>query len=314
MQTQISEKIDLFKRGLISDNQEIIGYNQDLHSDFSLILDNYWSSKLQYIVENFITEEDVLSVSGHTDTFPVSGEDFSLEPIQADPEEIQNITGVDFQNDLGIIGSAYETLTSDISGFTTSLYTIMSDSLDDVSAQMVTLQNSLNADIKQTEEQPQFSDGMIEMMKTTNSYLEKNDTKELYQEHLTTSLDAMNLSLTPTETDVILDDIYHTSQAKFGQKINEINTDSLYSLLDDTTVENIISKNVKDILDILCDESFRIAKSTVKLMPDSSHIYNNSTQLELFDTIESLIKEIDIYRDIAIQKGYMDYEQPYCQD
>lgn len=314
MQTNIPEKIDLFKRGLISENQEIIGYDKELHNQFSNLLDNYWTSKLQYVTDNFISESDILAVSASTDTFPVSSDVLNTNNIAVTPDEIQDITGIDFQNDLGITGPEYETLTGDIADFSSTLYSTMTDDLDDISARMLEVQEMINADIGEIEEQPQFSDGMTEMIKLSNTYLDNNDTRQFFKQHLQTALDAMNIQLSTEDLNFVLDKIIQTSQAKFGQKITNITSESLYSLLDDQSIESIISQALKLVHDIICDDTFKIARAVVKLMPPSFQIYNNSPQIDLFKTIEALIKQIDVFRNIAIQKGYLDYGKGYCED
>ena len=314
MYTNISEKLDLFQRGLITDDQEIIGYDTNLHKDCYQILDNYWSSKLQYIVETFITEEDLIASSGTTDVFPISGDDFSLAPIYNDVDDIQDIVGIDFQSDLGITGTYYDTLTGNISAFTSGLFMDMAGILSGVSGIVVGSQDLLNQEISGFEANEYFSKGMIQLIKLINGYLESNDVAVEYNKYIQISLDAMGLWLAPMDISIILDDIYNTSKVTFAHKLERIAhyDNTLYSKLDDNTVEDIVSQHIKELANTSCSESIRIAKATNSLMPSDEEIYNNTSQLELFETTESLIKQIDVFRDIAIEKGYMDYEQPDC--
>jgi len=315
MKTYISEKIDLFKDGKITEDDYYIEYNETVHKQCYDLLNSYWSTELQYFTENFITssqvETEINSVSA-SDVFTVSGNDFNLNDQYVDVTDIENTVGIDFQNDLGITGTYYEQLTANIdTNVSANLYS-MSNTLSSTSAIIINDQILFNNNISYYEnEDNNKTVGKTNLMNIINNYLDINDVNFLYKTNFEISFNAVNILDYISKNDylILLENILQTivQKATFyngkRRNYNYINN-QLFSKISDSDIENIIPSLITDY-DIDFSIAIRVVQSTNNIMKSDYDIFNDTVQKELFLSTKALIDEIDIYRNIAINEGYI---------
>jgi hypothetical protein len=308
MDTRISEKIELFKNGFISDENILINYDQELLDDCYALLDSYWSADLQYYVKHFMTDEDYLNEKNKTDTFPISGEDFTTTGISFDITDLETATGIDFITDLDMPLSAYEEISGNIDAFSSGLIVELDTILYPITSEMIDIQKNANLEIYKQEE-TKSSIGVTALMKIINNFLDENDVNILYTDAYKKSLESINTQpVFFSNADIlnlITSKIIKSSKILFGEKLKFcLRNNLLYCKLQDETLEkelfNLVYKFYPDN-----DDSIRIIRAANSLMPDDQTIMDETTQNDLITAAMSLILDIDIYIRVIKKKGYM---------
>lgn len=304
METKISEKIELFKNGYITDEQEIIDYDANLLNRYYDVINEYWSEELQYYVKNFLTESDLLP----SHTFPISGEDYEASGATFDIGDIETEIGLDFQEDLELTGAYYDAVSDNIDEYSEYLQSIINDAIGPVSGEFIEDQYRMNETIKE-DEKSEVSPGLLSIIKLNCLYLDTSDTDILFRDKYAIAIKAGDNDISDEQLNKLVNDIseliIQSNYYNFGEKISICKEENLmYAMLSDKTIET----NVQELLyETYPDDdlSIRIARAGLKLMPDNETIYKNTSQYDLMYTAKSLIDEIDIYRNAVIAKGLM---------
>jgi len=289
----ISRKLELFGQGLISDNTEIIDYNEELKDSCHNFMTTYWTVDREFYYQ-FITDADISGVL--YPPAPGPEPDFDMEDYVVTSGDIEDQTGIDFEVDYGITGDFITGLVADINT------TVM-----DVTGSFSTSVSGLTG-IYPVDENTE-SDGIMGLQQILSVYMDNNDTNIYYNDNLDIVLDTSSITFSKTELaivkPVLLAEFIRSGQYKLVRRVQyNVANEIMFSKLDEISVQQICTDKIPLYTSKTSDEGRRIGVALNDLMPTDDYIYEFSTQWELLKTAKSLIDEMDVAITAMQNKGY----------
>jgi hypothetical protein len=311
METNIAYKLKLFKEGkIIEDDNTIIEieHNEDLLANFNELLHNYYTDELEYYIENYISYDEYLEYINRpvpsSETFPISGEDFNLDDLPFDRDYIEDVLGLDFEQDLKITGDFLDDVDFIIQSVSNAIYVNVEYATQQITGAVVEIQESINSGIELIESKRQemvdskYDKGMFELYSLYADFIDNNLMNETYKEKSKIILDIMKL---PDISEQLKYNWESINLAKLLKKFKKaIKNKVYYSKVNEKDLEKF---NVEKFKDLNTEEIIRMSKAIYKLLPIDSEIVDISKQDDLVTATINLLNEIFIFINILKEKG-----------
>lgn len=296
MNVDLTQKIELFGQGYITEGVSFIDYDPNLLSQYHSLLTNYWSPWMEWYVQKYITSADLLEPSA-----AVSGEDFTMTGYVVDITDLEAESGVDFEVDLELVSPYYEEVSGDIDAYVADIIADVESEVSGVTANIVNIQNVTFSKPRQ------FSQGITDFVKLNCNYLDNNDTNTHYYRAYKIAIPAMNPEISGSFLNSFVKEI--TSKIKqeslyrFGKKVNICQAEDIYYCkLPDIILEDILLPVLSTHFST--DNALRVIKAANSMMPADESIYDNTNQNDVMRTAKALIDEIDIFARAIERKGF----------